>query len=207
MSIDARRGRDSLIQSARNGNPDALGRLLDNYGSYLKLLARVQIDRRLQGKVDPSDVVQETFLQAQRGFERFRGVTEPELLGWLRKILAARLSKLVRRFYGTQRRDVRLEHELDQALDRSSVAVQALGTSQSSPSKQAVRREEAAWLADALARLPVDYREVIVLRQLEELSFPEVAQRMERSQGSVKQLWMRALVALRRLLGGEGDGS
>ena len=78
--------------------------------------------------------------------------------------------------------------------------------SQSSPSKQAARHEETAWLADALERLPADYREVIVLRQLEELRFSEVAERMKRSVGSVKQLWMRALVALRRLLEGGGDG-
>ncbi len=203
MSIGAWPGRDRLIELARNGDPDALGRLLDGCRGYLRLLARIQIDRRLQGKADPSDVVQETFLQAQRDFPRFNGLSEQELLQWLRKILAARLSKLVRRFYGTQRRNVRLERELDEDLDRSSCAVGALAAPQSSPSKQAARREEALRLADALDRLPGDYREVIVLRQLEELSFPQVAERMQRSVGSVKQLWMRALVALRRVLGGE----
>jgi RNA polymerase sigma-70 factor (ECF subfamily) len=207
MNMSASPDRDRLIKSARNGNPEALGCLLESYRSYLRLLARIQIDRRLQGKVDPSDLAQETFLQAQRGFEGFRGVTEQELLQWLRKILIARLSKLVRRFYGTQRRNLRLEHQLDQELDRSSQAAQALAASQSSPSKQAVRHEETVWLAEALERLPADYRDVIVLRQLEELSFSEVAQRMKRSVGSVKQLWMRALVALRQLLGGQSDGS
>ena len=207
MSMSASPDRERLIESARNGDSEALGRLLHGYRSYLKLLARIQIDSRLQGKVDPSDLAQETFLQAQRDFKSFRGVTEQALLQWLRKILRARLSKLVQRFYGTQRRNLHLEHQLDQELDRSSQAVQALAASQSSPSKQAARQEETACLADALERLPADYREVIVLRQLEELKFSEVAERMKRSVGSVKQLWMRALVALRRLLEGDRNGS
>jgi len=207
MNVGAWLDQSGLIESARNGDAEACGRLLDGYRSYLSLLARIQLDRRLQGKVDPSDLVQETFLQAQQGLPGFHGLTEPELLQWLRQILAARLAKLMRHFYGTQRRNVRLEQELDDDLDRSSSAVQALAASQSSPSQQAARREESVLLAGALDRLPADYREVIVLRQLEELSFPEVAQRMGRSVGSVKQLWMRALVQLRRLLGGEHDDS
>ena len=103
---------DELLGQARRGDADALGRLLDLYRRYLRLLARLQIDRRLQGKVDASDLVQETFLEAHQEFAEFRGNTEAEIVGWLRKIMASKVANVVRRYYRTQQRDVRLEHEL-----------------------------------------------------------------------------------------------
>ncbi len=197
---------EQLLRLAREGEENALGRLMEMYRSYLTLCSRLQIDRRLQGKVDASDLVQETFLQAHRAFGEFRGSTEAELLQWLRRILVSRVVKLVRRFYGTQRRDVRLERELVEDLDRSSQMVGSLVLSQSSPSEKAARREQAVLLADALAELPADSREVIILRHLEELSFSQVAQRMGRSEDSVKKIWARALAALRRSFGERTDG-
>src|SRR5437899_8383207 len=109
-----------LLQQARAGDPGGLGGLLELYRSYLTLLARLQISRRLQGKVDAADLVQETFLKAHRHFIQFRGMTESELVGWLRQILAATLANLVRHYYAAQRRDVRLERELATDLDQSS---------------------------------------------------------------------------------------
>src|SRR3954464_9755893 len=106
-----------LIQRARAGDETALGRLLESYSPYLALLARVQLGRRLQGKVDPADVVQETFLDAHRQFQRFRGTSESELAAWLRTILAGQLSLTVRRYMGVKGRDVRLERELGADLD------------------------------------------------------------------------------------------
>jgi RNA polymerase sigma-70 factor (ECF subfamily) len=189
---------EEMMALARSGDGEALGRLLERYHNYLALLAQCQIGRRLRGKVDPADILQETFLEAFRDIGRFRGETEPELLGWLRTILAGVLANQVRRFLGTKRRDVRLERELVEDVDRSSRELNpALVAPQSSPSRQAVRRELAILLADALGRLPADYREVIVLRQLEGLSFPEVARRMGRTENSVKNLWARALARLR----------
>src|SRR5438128_1632994 len=171
-------------------------------GKKLTLLARQQIGRRLQGKVDAADLVQETFLQAHRDFGQFRGTTEEELIGWLRQILAHSLAMCMRRYYGTQRRNVRLERELAGELDQSSqVLDHGLLARSSSPSHQAARREQAVLLADALGQLPEDYREVIILRHMEGLTFPEVAQRMGRSVNSVKKLWPRAMVQLRRALG------
>ena len=193
---------DQLLQEARGGDATILGQLLEMYRRYLSLLARVQIGQRLQGKVDAEDLVQDTFLEAHRNFARFQGSTEGQFLCWLRKILAARLADMLRHYLGTQGRDVRLERELEDAFDRSSVLLQGgLIAQQSSPSQQAARREQAVLRADALGELPEDYREVIVLRHLEALTFPQVAQRMERSQDSVEKIWMRALVRLRQLLG------
>jgi len=193
---------EHLLGQARRGDAATLGRLLEQYRRYLALLARVQIGQRLQGKVDASDVVQETFLEAHRSFEQFRGTSEAQFVAWLRQILAANLADLLRRYLGTQGRDVRLEQEIANAVDQSSAALDgALVAAQSSPSQQADRREQAVLLADALEQLPVDYRDVIVLRNIEGLTFPEVARRMGRSLDSVEKLWMRALARLRQLLG------
>src|SRR5271166_881667 len=111
---------EALLQRARAGDGKALGALLERYRGYLALLVRVQIGRRLQGKAGASDLIQDTFLDAQRCFDSFRGATEAEVLGWLRAILAGNLANLVRRYLGTKRRDVRLEQELAAELDESS---------------------------------------------------------------------------------------
>jgi RNA polymerase sigma-70 factor (ECF subfamily) len=194
---------EQLLHLARAGSSSALGQLLELYRSYLTLLARLQIGRRLQGKVDPADLVQETFLRAARDLAQFRGTTEEEWAGWLRQILAARLGDLVRHYCGTQRRDVRLERELAVELDQSSnILDQGLVAKLSSPSHQAARREQAVLLAEALEKLPDDYREVLILHHLEECKFPEVARRMGRTVEGVKKLWARALARLRRSLQG-----
>jgi RNA polymerase sigma-70 factor, ECF subfamily len=193
---------EKLIRLAQSGDGPAVGQLLEMYRDYLALLARMQIGRRLQGKVDAADLVQETFLKAHRDFPQFRGTSEAEWVCWLRQILAGNLAHLVRRYCGTQRRDVRLERALVDELNQSSRLLDhGLVAPQSSPSQRAARREQAVLLADALARLPDDYRDVIVLSHLEGLSFPEVARRMGRTVDSVKNVWARALGRLRNLLG------
>jgi len=192
---------EELLRRARAGSGPDLGRLLELYSKYLTLLARLQIGRRLQGKVDAADLVQDTFLQAHRDFGQFRGTTEKELISWLRQILAHNLAMCLRR-YGTQRRDVRLEREFAVELDQSSrVLDEGLLAKSGSPSHQAARREQAVLLADALGELTADHREVIILRHMEGLPLPEVASRMGRTVDSVKKLWPRAMVQLRRALG------
>jgi RNA polymerase sigma-70 factor (ECF subfamily) len=194
----------ALLGQARAGDAEALGLLLERYRNYLILLCRVQIGRRLQGKFDAADVVQETFLRAHSKFAQFHGATEAEFVGWLRQILASRLARLIRHYCGTRGRDIRLERELAWELDQSSRFLDnGLMAAGSSPSQQASRREQAVVLADALEQLPEHYREVILLHQIEDLGFPEVARRMGRSVDSVKNLWIRALTRLRGLLGGE----
>jgi RNA polymerase sigma-70 factor (ECF subfamily) len=192
---------ERLLPLARAGEPLALGKLLERYRGYLALLARLQIGRRLRGKADPADLVQETFLAAHQNWGRFRGTTESELLAWLRRILAAKTADLMRSYLGSRRRDVRLERELAAELDRSSQVLDGgLLARQDSPSQQAARREQGVLLTDALGLLPEDYREVLILRHLEGLSFPEVAQRMGRTLDAVKKVWTRALDRLRHSL-------
>src|SRR5438874_11347647 len=192
-----------LLRLAKAGSGPGLGHLLELYRGYLGLLARLQINRRLQARLDASDVVQETFLKAHRHFGQFRGSTEEELVVWLRQILATTLANLVRHHYGAHRRDLRLERELTAELDQSTQMLdQRLQAPGSSPSQRASRREQAVVLADTLGRLPQDYREVVILRHLEGLTFPEVAQRMGRTVDSVKKLWARGLAQLRDSLEG-----
>jgi RNA polymerase sigma-70 factor (ECF subfamily) len=192
----------ALIELAKENSAKALGRLLELYRNYLSLLARVQIGRRLQCKVDAADVVQETFLEAHRNFANFRGQTEAEFIAWLRQILAARLSNLVRHYLGTKGRDVRLERAVMHDVDQSSAVLDERFVSpQESPSKHAARREHAVMLADALDRLPADYREVIVMRHLEGVPFAEIARRIGRSEDSVQKLWVRGLARLRQEMG------
>ncbi len=208
MEIVDTRSVEDLIDAARGGDAPALGVLLGKFENYLHLLARMQVGRRLQGKIDPQDLVQDTCLEAHRHFPGFRGVSEGELAAWLRQILAARAANVVRHFVGTKGRDVRLERDLAAEIDQSSRCLDgALVAATSSPSQQAVRREASVLLADALARLPEDYRETVILRQLEELSFAEVAARMGRSEDSVQKLWVRGLAKLREELGQGHDGS
>jgi RNA polymerase sigma-70 factor (ECF subfamily) len=193
---------ERLLILARAGDVEARGTLLEYYRNYLTVLARMQIGRRLQGKTDPADMVQETFLEAHRRFDQFHGVAEAELIGWLRCILGGQIAHLVRRYLGTKRRDVRLEREITDDLDRASHALGLdLLARGSSPSQQAARRESAVMLADALEQLPDDYREVLVLRHLEGLAFPDVSRRMGRTLDSVEKLWVRALDRLRGSLG------
>ena len=187
-----------LVARARNGDTPTLGRLMDRFRGYLKVLAEVQLDRRVRAKVDPSDVVQHTFLEALRDFDQFRGGSEGDLAAWLRQILSRNLADEYRRYRGAKRRDVGLELSLDQNLNASSLVLErGLVILGSSPSQQAMRRENAVVLADALARLPTDYRQVMVLRHVKNLSISDVAVEMSRTPDSVRHLWLRALAKLR----------
>lgn len=193
---------EDLIRDARTGD-EAFGRLLARYTSYLTILAQVEVGRRLRGKLDPADLVQDVFLEAHRHFPAFRGTTEPEFAAWLRQILAGVLANTLRRYFGTQARDPRLEQDLRAGVDQSSCLLAGqLASPGTSPSEAVSRREEAVLFADALDRLPADYRRVIVLRHLEGLPFADVAVRMGRTVHSVEKLWLRGLATLRQAMGG-----
>jgi RNA polymerase sigma-70 factor (ECF subfamily) len=213
MDIGGQTDLSKVIVDVGDGRSQHLGEMLERYRNYLKLLARAQIDLCLRRRMDASDLVQETFLDACRDFGQFRGRTEAEFRAWLRKILIYNVAKFVQQQVNAKKRDARREISLHQhlaALNKSSARFDgALAGSISTPSVQAVRRERAAIVADYLAQLPPAYRTVIVLRNLEGLPFAEVAERMGRSSGAVRVLWARALEQLRKLLAAQGadDGS
>lgn len=190
----------ALLARARGGDSSSLGRLLDLYRNYLRLLARSQIGDVLRLKLEASDVVQEAFLEAHRGFAQFQGQSERELLAWLRRILVRNLADQARG-QRREKRDLGREESLEVLLERSSVAAhEALAASASSPSAQAIRREQAVLFADALATLPDSYQEVMTLRHLDRLGFEEIAARLGVSSGAVRMLWVRAMEMLRRRL-------
>jgi RNA polymerase sigma-70 factor (ECF subfamily) len=198
---------EHLLAEARVGRRESLGRALELNRTYLTLLARTQIDLHVQGRVDASDVVQETFLDACRDLDHFRGSSPGEWVAWLRKILIYNLARVVQRQVVAKKRSARRDVSLEQHvadMERSSGRIEtALVGRWSSPSSHAQRSERAARVADQLARLSADYREVLVLRNLEGLSFSEVAQRMGRSAGAVRILWVRAVDQFRQVLQAE----
>jgi RNA polymerase sigma-70 factor (ECF subfamily) len=170
---------------------------IERFRGYLLLLARLHTSTRLQGKLDASDVVQQTLVQALSGLEGFRGTSDAEMAVWLRQILARHLAN-VARDQGRQKRDVRRERSLEAALDQSASRLEAfLAADQSSPSQQAQRNEQVLRLADALATLPEPQREALTLHHLEHFSLEEVGRRLDRSPAAVAGLIKRALRALR----------
>lgn len=190
-----------LLAAARQTGGPELGQLLQLYRNYLTILATAQLDARLRRRLSPSDLVQDALLGAYRDFGQFRGGSERELLAWLRQILINCLHHAYETHIKAGRRDMRREVSLDdvgQALDRSAMRLgQCLADRVHSPSAPAHARERAVEIADQLAKLRPDYREVIVLRNLQGLSFEEVAQRMERKPGAVRMLWLRAIEQFR----------
>ena len=173
---------------------------LERYRSYLHLLARLQLDPRLRGKLDPSDVVQQALLQAYRGLEQFRGRSEAELAAWLRQTLAHCLGNALRDFT-RDKRDVGRERSLEAALSQSSSRLEAwLAADQSSPSESVERHEQLLLLAGALAQLPQDQREAVTLHHLQGWSLAELAKHLDRSEAAVAGLLHRGFKRLRELL-------
>lgn len=192
-----------LIGAARGGDEAARNALLGRYRNYLSLLARMSLSRQVRSKLDASDVVQDVLLKAHRSLGGFRGGTEEEFVAWLRQILARSLVDANRRFRGNAGRCVDRERSLDDLVCDSAQALQKFpAAGGSSPSRGAERREAGAMVADVLAELKADDREVIVLRSLEEREWSEVAHRMGRSAEAARALWGRAFQRLGTLVEG-----
>ncbi len=186
-----------LLGRARGGDVESLGELLQWYASYLTILATTQLDRRLRRRVNPSDLVQETMLAAHRDFAAFRGASQPEMLGWLRKILINTMHRTFATHVKAGKRDIRREVSIDRISSQMEESACNLASilpgKAASPSEPMRSRERAVDLANQLNKLPSQYRDVIVFRVLQGLSFDEIAHRMDRSSGAVRMLWLRAL--------------
>jgi RNA polymerase sigma-70 factor (ECF subfamily) len=188
-----------------NPQEGSSGPALERFRHYLLLLARLHLGDRLRAKLDPSDVVQQTLLEAHRKQAQFRGKTDRELAAWLRQMLTYCIADELRAF-GRTKRDAGLERSLEAALNDSSARVEAwLAAEQSSPSQRAIREEELLRLADALAQLPEDQRHAVELKHLHGCSVAAIAEQLGRSETAVGGLLRRGMTRLRELLQEEGE--
>jgi RNA polymerase sigma-70 factor (ECF subfamily) len=184
------------IQLAREGRGDLLGELLGEHRNYLRLLAATCLKREVRGKSDASDVVQDTLLKAHQRFHQFRGATQSEWMAWLRQILVNNIADL-HRHYAVVGPDETPEVSLEAAMDRSSRILRDMVPAPGpTPSQAAEQREFAVVLADALAELDPEDSELVILRNLKELSWNEIAERTQLSPGAARMRWTRALQRL-----------
>jgi RNA polymerase sigma-70 factor (ECF subfamily) len=167
---------------------------------YLQMLARMAWDGRLGAKLDPSDVVQETLLQAQRNLNQFHGTTDADLAGWLRRILANELAQ-ARRTFRQEKRDLSREHSYEALLDQSSMRLAGMPAGDdTSPSMRAEFNERALRIAAAVESLPEAQREAVILHYFQDLTLPEIAERVQKSTTAVAGLVHRGLKTLRATL-------
>jgi RNA polymerase sigma-70 factor (ECF subfamily) len=187
------------VAEARAGSREALGQALEACRRYLLLIADRELDPELRAKGGASDLVQQTFLEAQRDFAQFHGASEDELRAWLRRLLRNNVADFTRRYRGTAKRQAGCEVPLVSETP-SGQCREAVADDTPSPSARAAANEQAEALERALDRLPDDYRRVVVLRHQEQRSFEEIAELMQRTPQAARKLWSRAVERLQQEL-------
>jgi RNA polymerase sigma-70 factor (ECF subfamily) len=193
---DFAEGEAELLAAARAGSAEAIGQVLESCRNYLLLVAERHLDPKLRAKGGASDLVQETFLEAQRDFSGFHGSTEQELLAWLSRVLLNNLGNHYRRYGQTDKRDFNRELPL-QTGDSSAEIDKTPAAPQPSPSQAAMQQEQAEALGRAIERLPAHYRQVVIMRYQEERSFEEIGAAIGCSAEAARKLWSRAMEKLR----------
>jgi RNA polymerase sigma-70 factor (ECF subfamily) len=191
---------DELLERARRGDREALGRLLEAQRAALHRLAERKLDGRVAVRVDASDVIQQTFLEAHRSFPQFAGLDARDLAAWLQGILDHKAAGAVRDHAVLQKRDVRRERSMDDSQGAAAPLKQELDAGHSSPSQKAIRGEEMQGLEQALTALPDDQREAVRLRHLEGWALDDIARRLGRTPAATAGLIKRGMQALRRRL-------
>lgn len=177
---------------------------LGEFRSYLRVLAGMQLDPMLRARVDPSDVVQQTLLQAHRAAAQYRGNTDAELAGWLRQILANQLAHQVRD-NRRAKRDITRERSMQNSVDASSVRLERLIAADGpAPDSVANQNERALRIAKALAGLPEVQRESIELHYWHHWSLQQIADHQEKSKSAVAGAIRRGLKMLQQELATDG---
>jgi RNA polymerase sigma-70 factor (ECF subfamily) len=190
---------NELLEQARRGDGEALGRLLEAQRADLYRLAERQLDGRIAVRVNASDLIQQIFLEAYRSFPQFAGKDARELVAWLQGILDHKAAGTIRDHAVLQKRDVRREQSIDDSQGNAPLK-QELVAGLSSPSQKAIRQEDALRLSQALTALPDDQREAVRLRHLEGWALADIAQRLSRSPAATAGLIKRGMRELRRQL-------
>jgi RNA polymerase sigma-70 factor, ECF subfamily len=182
------------LRSARAPSAATVWDLVAAYRGYLLQVAAERLDPALRAKANPSDLVHETLLEAYRDLAQFRGNSEAEWVGWLRRLLLHNLANFERQYFGTAMRRAQREVSL---TDGGAAAVPAAGPSPSS----VVMAGERAWAIEQhLGRLPEDYRLVILWHHRDGLPFDEIGRRLGRSADAARRLWSRAIDRLQDLV-------
>jgi RNA polymerase sigma-70 factor (ECF subfamily) len=181
------------LQLARAGSQEALGTVLETCRRYLLGIANREFDPGLRAKGGPSDLVQETFLEAKRDFPQFQGTTEAELLSWLRQMLLHNVENFNRSYRDTNKRQVGREVDLGGTEGGLRLVDEVL-----TPSHHAIADEQRQELRRALEQLPDDYRQILLLRYEENRSFEEIGQIMQRTANASRKLWGRAVERLQQ---------
>ncbi len=185
-----------LISAARAGSADAASVLIEQCRDYLLLIAGEDLGQHLNAKLGASDVVQQTLVSAWQNFQQFRGETQEELAGWLRQILKNDLLNAHRYFQTTQRRDARREHRLnDSRLIQPDLVDQG-----HTPGTDALIHEQEMQLERAMAQLPENYRQVIRLRNWQEMPFSDIGRQLGMSSEAARKIWSRAIERLADLI-------
>jgi RNA polymerase sigma-70 factor (ECF subfamily) len=182
----------SLLARAKSGDRAAQGELLEPLREFLRMLAVRQRDARLNGRIDASDIVHETYVTALESLEQFRGSQRPEFLAWLRTVHEHVVQNLVREHIVTKKRSTNREQQLsDSQLPRLAALID------STPSGNLMRAELILNLLRMLEQLPSDQREAIRLRYFESRSLECIANQMQKSLPAVAGLLKRGLRSLR----------
>jgi RNA polymerase sigma-70 factor, ECF subfamily len=199
-------GDRDAFDRAWNGSSDGFGDLLEGFREYLLLVAGKRISKSVLPKASTSDVVQNTFLEAQKGFASFRGKTNAELNGWLRKILVCEICELERKFMRSKKRSIRREIPLDTVIDMDTAEIRSASRGPS-PEERDRRRDQFERLREALRRIPHAQAAVFLMRSKDDLDFPAIAKRIDKSDAATRKIYARAIESLREILRKGPDGN
>ena len=194
---------DAAFLRAKQGEVEAVGDLLESYRSYLQVLAASEINGRLQRRVSPSDIVQDTMLAAHRDFAAFQGDSAPQFTAWLRSILTRNVFRAIERHIKAEKRDIHREVSMEaiaKSIDSSSIRLaNILASDEATPSRIASNDEESSRVVELMQSLPEHYQTVIMYRNFQGLRFDEVANEMGRTATATRLLWLRAVRRLKEL--------
>jgi RNA polymerase sigma-70 factor (ECF subfamily) len=191
---------NALLEHARQGDREALGRLLEAQRADLHRLAERQLDRRIAVRMDASDIIQQTFLEAHRCFQQFAGQDVRQLTLWLEGILDHKVAGAIRDHALLQKRNVRRDRSMDDSHGGMAPLKQELDGGLSTPSQKAIRGEQEHQLMQTLSILPDDQREAVRLRHMEGWALADIARHLGRTPAATAGLIKRGMQALRRQL-------